>query len=50
MKKKEALEEVIWIERTKNSLTYREIAEKLDITIYKVKKVLHARTKKEKGK
>jgi hypothetical protein len=47
MREKDAIEEVIWIERTKFSKTYREIADKLDITIYQVKKVIYERSGKE---
>jgi DNA-binding CsgD family transcriptional regulator len=40
MRYKDSINEVILIER-ENGLTYKEIAEKLDISIYKVKKVVH---------
>jgi DNA-directed RNA polymerase specialized sigma24 family protein len=42
---KQAIEEAIWIERTVNNLTYKEIADKLDVTIYRVKKVIYERSK-----
>jgi DNA-directed RNA polymerase specialized sigma24 family protein len=44
-KMKQAIEEAIWIERTVNNLTYKEIADKLDVTIYRVKKVIYERSK-----
>lgn len=40
MRYKDSVKEAIWIERTKNNLTYKEIADKLQITIYQVKKVI----------
>ena len=40
MRYKDSIDSVILIER-ENGLTYKEIAEKLDISIYKVKKVVH---------
>lgn len=43
MRYKDSVEEVIWIERMENNKTYKEIADKLDITIYKVKKVINER-------
>ena len=44
MKYQDSIDEVIWIERTKFNKTYKEIADKLDITIYRVKKVLNERS------
>ena len=40
MRYKDSIDSVILIER-ENGLTYKEIAEKLDISIYKIKKVVH---------
>lgn len=47
MRYKDSVEEIIVIERIENNLTYKEIADKLNITIEEVKKVLHD---KQKGK
>jgi transposase len=44
MRYEDSVDEVIWIERTKNNLTYREIAEKLEISMYRVKKVVRERS------
>ena len=55
MRYKDSINEVILIER-EQGLTYKEIAEKLDISIYKVKKVVHGekgtykKRDREKGK
>ena len=54
MRYKDSIDEAIWIERTVNNMAYREIAEKLGVSIYKVKKVIHERQgsgqRKGKGK
>lgn len=44
MNYKESVKEAIWIERTKNSLTYKEIADKLGVSMYMVKKVIYERS------
>jgi len=50
MRYKDSVEEVIWIERTTNNLTYKEIADKLNISMYKVKKVIYERSHGRKPK
>jgi len=53
MRYKDSIAEVILIERERG-MTYKEIAEKLDISIYKIKKVVYGerdvRERKGKGK
>jgi len=43
MRYKDAVKEAVWIERMTNSLTYKEISDKLDLSIYKIKKILTER-------
>lgn len=50
MRYKESVNEAIWIERTVNNLTYQEIADKLGVTMYKVKKVIYDRQGKTSKK
>ena len=50
MRYKESVEEAIWIERTKFNRTYKEIADKLGITIYQVKKVIYERSGRQPKK
>ena len=47
MRYKDSVEEMIWIERMVNSKTYKEIADKLGLTVYKVKKVIDERLKNQ---
>jgi len=46
MRYKDSVKEVVWIERMKNNKTYKEISEKLGISIYMVKKILKERQEK----
>lgn len=44
MKYQDSIDEAIWIERTKFNKTYKEIAEKLQVSMYRVKKVINERS------
>lgn len=44
MKYQDSIDEVIWIERMQNNLTYREIQEKLGVSYYRIKKVINERS------
>ena len=46
MKYKESVKEVVWIERMINGKSYKEISQKLGISIYFIKKIINERRTK----
>ena len=44
MRYEDSVDEAIWIERTVNNLTYREIQEKIGVSYYRIKKVINERS------
>lgn len=44
MRYEDSIDEAIWIERTVNNLTYREIQEKIGVSYYRIKKVINERS------